>query len=142
MWNIFDRFPPLDKLSVPLKCTHRHKPHYVPRHIMWHLDFVQRWIDRGSTFTLILIDDHSRFVVGHGVDDAERPDLVLDTIEQAVAHYGRPDALLEAVGEFAHTKRAPLSTARIGSRLAVSCRSAGPNTRRWRSGGSSPKTPR
>ena len=28
-----------------------------------------------ATFTLILLDDHSRFVVGHGVDDAERADL-------------------------------------------------------------------
>ena len=28
-----------------------------PNHI-WHMDFVQRWIGKASTFTLILIDDH------------------------------------------------------------------------------------
>jgi len=46
-----------------------------PNH-MWHLDFVQRNIHRANTFTLILIDDHSRYVVGNGVDEgAERADL-------------------------------------------------------------------
>jgi len=68
-----------------------------PNHL-WHLDFVQRWIGRASTFTLILIDDHSRFVVGHGVDDAERSDLVLDTFEQAVARYGGPEMLMHDKG--------------------------------------------
>src|SRR6185436_13862116 len=37
-----------------------------PNHL-WHLDFVHRHINRSSTFTLILIDDYARFVVGHGV---------------------------------------------------------------------------
>jgi putative transposase len=68
-----------------------------PSH-MWHVDFVQRWIGRASTFTLILIDDYSRFVVGHGVDDAERADLVIDTLEQAVARYGRPEMLMHDKG--------------------------------------------
>jgi len=68
-----------------------------PSH-MWHLDFVQRWIGRASTFTLILIDDHSRFVVGHGVDDAERADLVIDTFEQAVTRYGRPEMVMHDKG--------------------------------------------
>src|SRR3990172_4091238 len=43
---------------------------------MWHLDFVHRHVHRSSTFTLILIDDHSRYVVGHGVDEVERADMV------------------------------------------------------------------
>jgi hypothetical protein len=42
-----------------------------------HLDFVHRNIHRASRFTLILIDDCARFVVGHGVDDAERAELVI-----------------------------------------------------------------
>src|SRR5690606_13304996 len=60
-----------------------------PNHL-WHLDFVHRHINRSSTFTLILIDDFSRFVVGHGVDDAERADFVIKTFEQAVERHGRP----------------------------------------------------
>ena len=68
-----------------------------PNHI-WHLDFVHRWIGRASTFTLIVLDDHSRFVVGHGVDDAERSDLVLETFEQAVTRHGRPEAVVHDKG--------------------------------------------
>jgi len=36
---------------------------------MWHLDYVVRFIHRAKTHTLILLDDCSRYVVGHGVDD-------------------------------------------------------------------------
>jgi transposase InsO family protein len=68
-----------------------------PNH-MWHLDFVQRYINRASTFTLILIDDHSRYVVGHGVDDAERADMVLETFEEAVRRHGRPELVMHDKG--------------------------------------------
>ena len=68
-----------------------------PNHI-WHMDFVQRWIGKASTFTLILIDDHSRFVVGHGVDDAERANLVLETFEQATQRHGRPEMVVHDKG--------------------------------------------
>jgi len=68
-----------------------------PNH-MWHLDFVQRYINRASTYTLILIDDHSRFVTGHGVDDAERADMVIETFERAVQRYGRPEWVMHDKG--------------------------------------------
>lgn len=68
-----------------------------PNHL-WHLDFVHRHINRTSTFNLILIDDYSRFVVGHGTDDAERAQLVIDTFEQAVARYGRPEMVIHDKG--------------------------------------------
>ena len=68
-----------------------------PNHL-WHLDFVHRYIHRSNTFTLILIDDHSRYVVGHEVDDAERADLVLDTFERAVARHGRPEMVMHDKG--------------------------------------------
>ena len=68
-----------------------------PNHI-WHLDFLHRHINRASTFTLIVIDDHSRFVVGHGVDDAERADLVIQTFEEAVTRHGKPEMVLHDKG--------------------------------------------
>jgi transposase InsO family protein len=68
-----------------------------PNHL-WHLDFVHRHINRTSTFTLILIDDHSRFVVGHGVDDAERADMVVETFTEAVQRHGRPEAVMNDKG--------------------------------------------
>ena len=68
-----------------------------PNHI-WHLDFVQRYIGRASTFTLILIDDSSRFVIGHGVDDAERADLVIDTFVEATTRHGKPEIVMHDRG--------------------------------------------
>ncbi len=68
-----------------------------PNHL-WHLDFVHRNIHRANTFTLILIDDHSRFVVGHGVDDAERADMVIGTFERAVERYGKPEMVMHDRG--------------------------------------------
>lgn len=68
-----------------------------PNH-RWHVDFVHRYIHRASTFTLILIDDHSRFVVGHAVDDAERADMVIRTFEEAVARHGKPERVMSDRG--------------------------------------------
>lgn len=68
-----------------------------PNHI-WHLDFVHRHIHRATTFTLILIDDHSRFVVGHGVDEAERADMVLETFDEAVRLHGKPEMVMHDKG--------------------------------------------
>jgi transposase InsO family protein len=68
-----------------------------PNHL-WHLDFVHRHINRATTFTLILIDDCARFVTGHGVDDAERADLVIHTFEEAVARHGKPERVMHDRG--------------------------------------------
>jgi transposase InsO family protein len=68
-----------------------------PNHL-WHLDFVHRHINRTSTFTLIVIDDYARYVTGHGVDDAERADLVIKTFEEATARHGRPERVMHDKG--------------------------------------------
>jgi len=68
-----------------------------PNHL-WHLDFVHRNIHCANTFTLILIDDHSRYVVGQGVDDAERAALVIETFERAVMRHGKPEMVMHDRG--------------------------------------------
>jgi len=68
-----------------------------PNHL-WHADFAQRYINRTSTFSLIFIDDCSRFVVGHGVDDAERADMVINAFGQAVERHGRPESVMTDKG--------------------------------------------
>ncbi len=68
-----------------------------PNHL-WHLDFVQRYIGSASTFSLIVIDDCSRYVVGHGVDDAERADMVVSTFEEATERHGRPERVMHDKG--------------------------------------------
>jgi len=68
-----------------------------PNHI-WHLDFVHRHIHRANTFTLIILDDCSRYVVGHGVDDAERASFVLEAFTEAVERHGKPEMVLHDKG--------------------------------------------
>lgn len=68
-----------------------------PNHL-WHLDYVHRFINRVGVHTLILLDDHSRYVTGFGTDDAERADLVIRTFEEAVARHGRPEIVLHDRG--------------------------------------------
>ncbi len=68
-----------------------------PNHL-WHLDFLHRNINHASTFTLILLDDCSRFALGHGVSDAERADLVIDTFEEAVRRHGKPEMVIHDKG--------------------------------------------
>jgi transposase InsO family protein len=69
-----------------------------PNHL-WHLDFVQRNIHRANTFTLIIIDDFSRYVVGHGADEGgERADFVIAAFEEAVARHGRPEMVMSDKG--------------------------------------------
>lgn len=68
-----------------------------PNHL-WHLDFVHRYINRSSTFTLIIIDDYSRYVVGHGVDDAERANMVIETFEHTTLRHGRPERVMHDKG--------------------------------------------
>jgi putative transposase len=68
-----------------------------PNHL-WHLDFVHRHIHRASTFTLILLDDCARFVTGHGVDDAERAEMVIRTFEEAVERHGKPERVMHDRG--------------------------------------------
>lgn len=64
-----------------------------PNHL-WHLDFVHRHIHAESAFTLILLDDYSRFVTGFGVDDAERVDTVMEVFEEATTRHGRPEMVM------------------------------------------------
>jgi putative transposase len=68
-----------------------------PNHL-WHLDFVKRRINQATTFTLILIDDHSRYVVGHGVDEVENARMVIATFEEAVQRHGRPEMVMHDKG--------------------------------------------
>ena len=65
---------------------------------MWHLDFVHRYINRASTFTLAILDDCSRYVVGHGVTDAERADFVIAVFEDAVRRHGKPEMVIHDKG--------------------------------------------
>jgi putative transposase len=80
--------------------SHPHNERFdsVRPNYMWHLDYLHRHINRAETHSLILLDDCSRYAVGHGVDDAERADLVIETFEEAVQRHGKPEMVLHDKG--------------------------------------------
>jgi putative transposase len=65
---------------------------------MWHLDFLHRHIHKQPVFVLALLDDHSRFVPGWAIDDAERADAVIACFEAAVERHGKPEAVMHDGG--------------------------------------------
>lgn len=65
---------------------------------LWHLDFLHRNVNKTSVFTLVILDDYSRFAVGSGFDDAERAELVINAFQAAVDRHGRPDMVLHDKG--------------------------------------------
>jgi len=71
----------------------------------WHLDYFFRYISKARVGTLILLDAFSRFIVGFAVDDAERTNLVIETLEQAIARYGKPESILNDKGSAFWSRR-------------------------------------
>jgi len=65
---------------------------------LWHLDFLQRYIHKQSVYTLLLLDDFSRFIVGWAMWDAERADAVIGAFERAAARHGRPEMAMSDGG--------------------------------------------
>jgi len=68
-----------------------------PNH-MWHLDFVQRYVHKQRVYALLIIDDFSRYIVGHALWDGEKAEVVLATVEAAVTRYGKPEWLMSDGG--------------------------------------------
>lgn len=65
---------------------------------LWHMDFIHRYVHGQKVFLGVWLDDFSRFVVGWALDDAERADAVIASFEEAVARYGRPEAIMHDRG--------------------------------------------
>jgi len=65
---------------------------------LWHLDFLHRYVNKHLVYTLLMVDDFSRYIVGSWLDDAERADGVIATFEQAVARHGRPESVMSDGG--------------------------------------------
>ncbi|MFB6373973.1 MAG: transposase, partial [Bradymonadaceae bacterium] len=79
--NVWERHPGLGPSQLTAREEARERYESVRPNHLWHLDFVHRHIHAESAFTLILLDDHSRFVTGFGVDDAERVDTAIEVFE-------------------------------------------------------------
>jgi len=68
-----------------------------PNHL-WHLDFLHRHIHKQKVYILLLVDDHSRFIVGGAIWDGERVAAVQETFLTAVNRHGRPEKAMSDGG--------------------------------------------
>jgi transposase InsO family protein len=57
---------------------------------LWHLDFLHRHIHKQAAYTLLIVDDYSRFIVGGAIWDGERSVAVIETFSDAVSRHGCP----------------------------------------------------
>lgn len=68
-----------------------------PNHL-WHMDFLHRYINKKKIYVLLIVDDHSRFIPGYAITDAERVDVVMNAFERAVNRYGKPEMVMSDGG--------------------------------------------
>jgi transposase InsO family protein len=65
---------------------------------LWHLDFLHRFIHKQHITVLFILDDFSRFIVGGAIWEGERVVAVIETFEEAVSRYGRPEMVMSDGG--------------------------------------------
>ncbi len=70
----------------------------IRRNYMWHLDFKQFYINRCKVYLLFIEDDCSRFIVGHQLSDAERVDVVIESISRCITLHGMPETIMSDGG--------------------------------------------
>jgi transposase-like protein len=76
------------------KEVHDERYEAIRPNMMWHADFLHRYVNKLKVYVLLFIDDHSRFIVGWGLWEGERVASVIHTFEEAVARFGRPESML------------------------------------------------
>ena len=60
---------------------------------LWQADFATLRLPEEKLQLLVLIDDFSRFCVGHAVCDSQRSAVATATLRSAMARYGKPERL-------------------------------------------------
>ena len=69
---------------------------------LWAVDFKEFWIHTEKVYGLFLIDDFSRFCLGHALTRQPTADLAIETVEAAIQRYGRPERILSDRGPQFH----------------------------------------
>jgi transposase InsO family protein len=72
---------------------------------LYHLDFYHFYVHKQKQCVLFIEDDYSRFIAGWAMAPAERADPVIESFEQAVRRYGRPEGVMSDRGSAFHSWR-------------------------------------
>jgi transposase InsO family protein len=70
---------------------------------LYHLDFYHFFIHKQKQCVLFIEDDFSRFIAGWAMVPTEQADAVLESFDQAVQRYGRPDGVMSDRGSAFHS---------------------------------------
>lgn len=90
--------------SIPVKRKRKPAP---PRRFersrpgeMWQTDITYLNVPwhRGPLYLIAYLDDHSRYVVGHGLFTHQRADIAIDVFQEACLRFGKPKELLSDQG--------------------------------------------
>jgi transposase InsO family protein len=98
----------LNGWNAPEKREYRRFERSSPNEL-WQLDtkgffIIKGW---GKAFPLNILDDYSRFCIASQLLPLERSEYILDTLEKAIATYGRPQYLITDNGSwFVHKDKA------------------------------------
>jgi RNA-directed DNA polymerase len=63
------------------------------RNALWQADFTQVRVGSDKLQVLVILDDFSRFVVGHSLGDSQSSEVATATLEAAIARHGKPEAV-------------------------------------------------
>jgi len=63
------------------------------RNAIWQMDYADLRVGDDRLTLLVILDDFSRFVVGHGVGDGPTSAFATSTLTAAIARHGKPEAV-------------------------------------------------
>jgi transposase InsO family protein len=70
---------------------------------LYHLDFYHFFIHKQKQCVLFIEDDYSRFIAGWAMVPTEQADAVIESFDQAVQRYGRPEGVMSDRGSAFHS---------------------------------------
>ncbi len=63
------------------------------RNALWQMDFTELRVASERFFALFVLDDFSRYVVGHQVSDRPCSQTAIDVLQNSMARHGKPEAV-------------------------------------------------
>jgi putative transposase len=63
------------------------------RNALWQADFAEVRVGDDKLYVLIVLDDFSRYIVGHALADSASSVVATETMKQAIARHGRPEGV-------------------------------------------------
>jgi transposase InsO family protein len=63
------------------------------RNALWQADFTEVRVGAERLHVLVVLDDFSRYVVGHALSEAPTSEVAAQTLQHAMARHGKPEAV-------------------------------------------------